>query len=304
MTDAAHTFQQPVDRWFDAISKRHSRRTYSGQSLPEELLSALEVHCASVRPFPASKAVLIREAPAELFVSAKEDRAFMTGVVSAATGIIGSYGRITGVASALAFVGRSAEDTAGGCDNDATDFGFAVEEQVGYTGEAAVLEATALGLDTCWVGGFFSPSLTARLIDAQPGERVLAVTPIGYGADDISRKERLLYRMGKPKKRRGLEHIALGLATKNWPSWAIAGVRAAQTAPSAVNRQPWRFRLDGHTVIIACDMPDRDPISRRIDCGIAMLHFEIGVRRFGRSGAWEPPGTGEPLDVARWRHGA
>jgi hypothetical protein len=110
--------------------------------------------------------------------------------------------------------------------------------------------------------------------------------------------------MGKPKKRRNLEHIALGLATKDWPGWTLAGLRAVQVAPSAVNRQPWRFRLDGETVIVACDAPDGGHISRRVDCGIAMLHFELGIRQSGRDGTWEPPRTGQPLDVARWRPAA
>ncbi|HHY93759.1 MAG TPA: nitroreductase, partial [Firmicutes bacterium] len=35
---------------------------------------------------------------------------------------------------------------------------------MGYTGEAVVLEATALGLATCWVGGFFRPEVAARLL--------------------------------------------------------------------------------------------------------------------------------------------
>jgi nitroreductase len=283
----------PVERWFAAIEDRHSRRTFDGRPLTDDMLDALLAHLAAFQPFPDVRAVLIREAPPEIFMTAKKDRGGMPAIAGAVTGVIGAYGKITGVTTVLAFAGRPAS----------TD-GFAVEEQVGYVGEAAVLEAAALGLDTCWVGGFFSASLSERLIGAQSGERVLAVSPVGHGAEQLSRKERLLYRMGKPKKRRNLEHIALGLATKNWPAWAIAGIKAAQVAPSAVNRQPWRFRLDADSVVVACDAPDSGHISRRLDCGIAMLHFELGARHFGREGAWEPPLSGQPLDVARWRPAA
>jgi nitroreductase len=285
-----HAAALPVERWFAAIAERRSRRTFDGRPLADGTIDALLTHLAAFIPFEDARAVLIREAPPEIFLATKEDRGGMPAVAGAATGIIGAYGKITGVADVLAFAGRSA-----GAD------GFAVEEQIGYVGEAALLEATALGLDTCWVGGFFSPSLSQRLIGAEGGERVFAVSPVGHGAAELSRKERLLYRMGKPKKRRNLEHIALGLATKDWPGWAIAGLRAAQVAPSAVNRQPWRFRLEAGTVLLACDAPDNGQISRRLDCGIAMLHFELGVRHFGRGGSWEPPQTGLPLDVARWR---
>jgi nitroreductase len=297
MTDQTYPFQLPVERWFAAIGQRRSRRAFNDEPLTPEELEALAAYCAAPGPFPAVRSVLIREAPADIFMASREDRAAMPAAEGRLVGIAGSYGRIVGASSVLAFAGKVA-----GAPGSPED-GFAIEEQAGYTGEAAVLEATAQGLDTCWVGGFFSPSLTASLIGAQADERVFAITPVGHARDDLSRRERYLFRMGRSKKQRALEHIALGLATKDWPGWAVAGVRGAQVAPSAVNRQPWRFRLVGDTVVLASDAPDTGFVSRRLDCGIAMLHFELGVLHFGRAGSWEPPRTGDPLDVARWRPG-
>ncbi|MDI3546615.1 MAG: hypothetical protein PWR10_267 [Halanaerobiales bacterium] len=49
----------------------------------------------------------------------------------------------------------------------------------------------------------------------------------------------------------------------------------------SVNRQPWRFRFSDGGVTISVDNPDKDLYSKRLDCGIAMLHFELGARKKG-----------------------
>ena len=280
-----------VERWFEAIGERRSRRSFRPDPVHTELLDALQTHCDAYRPFADARVVLVREAPERLYRVSGADSALLPRSVTMVAGIMGAYGRVTGAPSALAIVGRKSPH---------------VQEHAGYTGEAAVLEAAALGLDTCWVGGFFSPSVTAGLVDLVGDELVLAVSPIGHALTRHTRKERLVFRTGEqPKKRLRLEHIALGLIAKDWPGWAIAGVRAAQRAPSAVNRQPWRFRLHGDGVALAYHGADQGFISKRLDCGIAMLHFELGVLHSGRSGRWEPPGPGAgEADVACWRPGA
>jgi len=307
-----------TERWYAAIAGRHSRRSFQERPLTPQERDAMAAHCRTFRPFPAVRTVLLPEAPESLFAHRRDDRPTMSAVGRAYMGIMGSYGRVTGAPAALAFAGLVAPGAAD-ARPDATDPGadssdtsrqsaprpdgsdFAIEELIGYVGEAAVLEATALGLDTCWVAGFFSPGLTESLIGAGTGETVFAVSPLGHAADALSGKEKYVFQMGRPKKRLKLEHMALGLLNKDWPHWAVDGIRAVQTAPSATNRQPWRFRLDGDTVVLASNGPDSYGVSKRIDCGIAMLHFELGVRRAGRAGHWEPPGTGDRLDVARWR---
>lgn len=307
-----------TERWYAAIAGRHSRRSFQVRPLIPQERDAMAAHCRAFRPFPSVRVVMLPEAPESLFAHRRDDRPTMSAVGRAYMGIMGSYGRISGAPAALAFAGQLAPGAAD-AQPDATaqgagapdaspqsasrsdDSEFAIEELIGYVGEAAVLEATALGLDTCWVAGFFSPGLTESLIGAGTGETVFAVSPLGHAAHALSGKEKYVFQMSRPKKRLKLEHIALGLFNKDWPHWAVAGIRAVQTAPSATNRQPWRFRLDGDTVVLATNGPDSYGVSKRIDCGIAMLHFELGVRQAGRDGHWEPPGTGDRLDVARWR---
>jgi nitroreductase len=66
-------------------------------------------------------------------------------------------------------------------------------------------------------------------------------------------------------------------------------VEAARLAPSAYNRQPWRFTTGEDFVKIAVDPGTREVqgASRRIDCGMAMAHVEIAARAAGITGRWE-----------------
>ena len=65
-------------------------------------------------------------------------------------------------------------------------------------------------------------------------------------------------------------------------------IEAARLAPSAINRQPWGFNIenDGITVFVRIRGPDFN-VSKRLDCGIAMLHLEITAGSLGIKGKWE-----------------
>ncbi|MFY9814814.1 MAG: nitroreductase family protein [Dehalococcoidales bacterium] len=65
--------------------------------------------------------------------------------------------------------------------------------------------------------------------------------------------------------------------------WAKESIEAARLAPSAVNRQPWGFNIesDGITVFVRTSNPEFN-VSKRLDCGIAMLHVEVAALNFGR----------------------
>jgi nitroreductase len=260
----------PVDRWLEAARERVSRRSFDGSVPSEEQLAALQAACERLRPSPGARAVLAPSVSEELF-----------------RGVVGSYGRITGASSALLFVARA-------------DSRQAIAS-TGYTGEALILEATALGLGTCWVGGMFDGSLARETASAADDEKVLSVSPLGSPMHKVTTTERLVYRMKKPKPRKPVEHIAPQLHDIDWPTWARPGVEAARIAPSAHNRQPWRFRAEEGTVVVSFDGPETPIVSKRLDCGIAMLHFELAVRAAGAAGAWEL--LDHRSDVARFALG-
>jgi len=87
--------------------------------------------------------------------------------------------------------------------------------------------------------------------------------------------------------------------TDGWPAWAIGALETARLAPSAVNRQPWRFRWDDDVLVVSVNNRLESPkVTKRLDCGIAMLHIEIAAQSYGVTGSWSDLPTG--LDVARF----
>lgn len=189
-------------------------------------------------------------------------------------GVIGHFGKIKNAPAFIAFIGSM--------DNPH------IHEQVGYVGEGIILEATTLNLATCWVGGFFRPEQAASFAGISENERVLAVTPIGHATEDWSLEERIMTGFGRTHKRKPLTEMVTGLEEIKWPMWMKEALEAARLAPSAVNRQPWRFHLEPDSITISVDnLNDTFNISKRLDCGIAMLHIEIASLNCGRKGKWE-----------------
>jgi hypothetical protein len=248
-------------RWFEAVPKRRSRRAYDSAPGAEDR-SALAATAAAFAPFEDTRTVFVPLAPPGLFF-----------------GVIGSYGRVSGPCSAYIFVVDKSSPTA--------------DAHCGYAGEGHILEAHARGLSTCWIAGTFSRGAARELAGLRDGEVVRAVSPVGRPAERFSSAERVIYGQGRPKARKSLEQIAVG--SDSWPKWALEGVRAAQIAPSAMNKQPWLFRYEGGAVTISTQGSAGG--MARIDCGIAMLHFELGARSEGSDGAWVSLAA---PDVARW----
>lgn len=242
--------------WYQALAKRVSRRVFNNKTIPEEVLAQLDRMCFQFR-FPEARAQLVTTQPQAVF-----------------KGAIGSYGKIKGAPAYLAFIG---------------DIGFSnYQEKVGYLGEAFVLEVTSLGLSSCWVGGFFRPDVVSQQIFLDPGEKVLAVTPVGYTEGQYSLQEKLLSGLAKSRNRKDLAELTEGLSRSAWPQWVQLALEAARVAPSAVNRQPWRFRVEPHQITVLVDsLQDSYHIAKRLDCGIAMLHLELGAKAAGVTGQWE-----------------
>ena len=226
----------------------------------------MDACCRGFRPYPDARVALVRSTEVDVF-----------------TGIVGAYGKVVGSPHLLVFI---ADERAPFAD-----------QHVGFTAEGAVLEATRLGLDTCWIGGFFNAEKVRRVVELAQGERVYAVSPLGHPLPSASATERTMRRMAGSKKRKCIEELAPGIGS-SWPEWAVAAVETARLAPSAVNRQPWRFRLDGGGLVVAKDSAFETPkVAKRLDCGIAMLHAELGALAAGLDGLWTDL-TGS--DVARF----
>jgi hypothetical protein len=241
--------------WAGHIASRHSCRTFAPGPAPEACLAALRSRFE--RPGLVEGARLV----------IKDN-----GAQSVLTGLVGSYGKIGGESFA-AFILEPGQPAA--------------FESAGYLGEALVLEATRLGLGTCWVAGTFDPQRAGEAVGLLPGERVAAITPLGLPAE----KPRLFEQLGRSivgsSKRCALEGLLQGgLAPAQWPAWVRPALQAARLAPSARNRQPWRFTVEPGQVKVTAAGGPQEHEKQRLDCGIAMLHLEVAALAAGVHGQW------------------
>ena len=257
----------PFQRWHEALLKRRSRRLYDPRPVSPDVLQKLDAVCNDFRPFDTVRAV----------ITERTEKVFK--------GILGSYGKIRGAPLFIAFIGDTRDSR--------------VQEKVGYTGEGIILEATALALGTCWVGKSFDQEIASSFAVIEKHERVFAVTPVGYATQETSFEERLLTGFGQTHKRKPLNELVSGTPQTEWPEWVRMSLKAARVAPSAVNRQPWRFLIGSDSITVSvADLNDSYGISKRLDCGIAMLHIEVASLVCGFVGKWD---FFNPPDVARFR---
>jgi len=244
----------PFGRWHKAIFHRISRRSFGPKDLEPEERSSLREFCQDFRPFSGVRA--------ELSVGSS-DRVFK--------GAIGSYGKITGAQAFIAFIGNTKDPN--------------VNEKIGYFGEGIILEVTARGFDTCWVGGYFNPKIVAGVLGIKKGERVYAVTPVGHALEEFSSQEKLMRRFIKAHKRVSMEELVTGIEREQWPKWIEEALEGARVAPSAHNNQPWEFNVSSKGITISISK-ERGKLKQfnRMDCGIALLHIQLGALNVGVNG--------------------
>jgi hypothetical protein len=187
---------------------------------------------------------------------------------------LGFYGNIKGAPSFLAFIGDM---------NDPE-----MQEKLGYIGEAAILEATALGLGTCWVALTYNMKAAHSILKIGKNEKLICVSPAGYPTDNIIIEEKAYTGFGMNHQRKPLEGMVSGLPQQERPAWVQAALEAARLAPSAMNRQPWKFYVDDQSVTVSAGGPGPEfNVARRLDCGIAMLHVELGALSRNITGSWK-----------------
>lgn len=148
-------------------------------------------------------------------------------------------------------------------------------ETVGYIGEAFVLECTAMNLGTCWLGASYSKQSLGKAIKPADGEKLVCIISIGITNEKYTAR----------KRRTVAELTELNdEAFSKLPEWKRRAIECARIAPSAINAQPWSFDISGKGIAV-------ENISRnfgwgRLDCGIAMLHVELGAAHCGIHGEW------------------
>jgi nitroreductase len=136
----------------------------------------------------------------------------------------------------------------------------------GISGEAFVLEAASCGVATCWVGGSYRKKESP--VHLYPGEVLAAVIPLGLAAEP---KQEPVHRTRKPLK------WFMENGGKDWPDYAMEAAKAVREAPSALNRQPWKLRMNSQSLSMI-------GAPNSLDTGIALLHMEAAL--FNKDRQW------------------
>ena len=166
-------------------------------------------------------------------------------------------------------------------------------ENAGYVGEGICLKAQELGVNTCWITFKDSKTIIHKL-NIVTDKEVVGIIALGYGKKLRKRTIGSVKTGGNytqanmdRKKDSGAGRMPLQqiVYIDKWGNEADVDVlidRAlydpldyARMAPSTLNRQPWRFIINGAKIILAVrDDEETDEYEEQIDAGIAMLYFE------------------------------
>lgn len=170
-------------------------------------------------------------------------------------------------------------------------------ENTGYIGENICLKAKDLNLDTCWIT-FEDSSTISKKLKLNIKKEITGIIAFGYGEKEISNKIKspIFINNNNSKsdikvieatdsERKSVEEIVYMESWGNNASIDELKIRGltdifwySSMAPSALNKQPWKFILDKETVIL-CIKTDKNKTSytEKIDSGIIMLYFELIV---------------------------
>lgn len=148
-------------------------------------------------------------------------------------------------------------------------------ENSGYIGERLILKARDLEIDSCWITFDDSDAIKEKL-DISSDKEVTAIIALGYenskNTKNKSGSERLSVEKIVYMDEWGINASATELEERG----LLDAFSYARMAPSTLNRQPWRFIIDGESIILAVKKDDfTNNYERSIDAGIAMLYFGL-----------------------------
>ena len=176
--------------FFDVIASRHSVRTYKPDPVPQELIT----QCLEA----ARTAPSWRNGQCWRFLVIQDRQVIDQLAAQRVYGYpINSWLRSApAVVVACAVPGESGEHD--GIPYWAVDTAIAMEH--------LVLAATALGLGTCWIGGF-NESPVRAMLGIPEGIKIVAYTPLGYPAQAEGLMGRTVKTIARSHSRKALEKI-------------------------------------------------------------------------------------------------
>lgn len=142
------------------------------------------------------------------------------------------------------------------------------EFKAGMEGERLVLDLTARGYATCWLGGTFNRSRAQAATELAPDEKIVAVIAVGHAANRRSMLERVMRTAVRATSRKPVNEFFIAGSPA---SYLYDALEALALAPSACNRQPWRLAFNPSGSIDVYGDPSDSFV--KVDVGIAVAHF-------------------------------
>lgn len=251
----------------DLIASRTSVRSYTGQCVPRELLDKVQKAgelAQTLTPVPMRFHLVV-------------DGPVLEGDLK---GVLGDYGKVIRAPHYIVITAHEHP-------------GYLVD--AGYRFEQLVLGATALGMGTCWIGGFFNETTVQRALGLTELDRVVSLTPVGYPARQMGLLQRAVRVAIRSDNRLPVDTVfSWERAGQPLPVKVLGNTRcmrlleAARRAPSWANKQPWRFVLTSSEVWLykQARQVKEGKDYHLVDCGIVMAHVHLGAQALGLKGRW------------------
>lgn len=254
---------------FEAILTRRSWRTYNGLRLDDKTIAEVEKIVTRANSAAESPTIRHEGEPAPRVVLLEDE---------SLNGLSGTYGAIRGARHFMALISTQTESA---------------QIEAGALMENIIISLTALGLDTCWLGGTFSRSRFGSVADLSEKEEIMAVSPVGHRSPSTRFAERMMQRLARSSRRKPFLELFTGVNTPDLsaitrPSDTLTDrerisiiLDMVRHAPSSRNSQPWRASVypDGRKVRLYSIHHSR---FTPIDMGIALDHFLEAAQTLGQ----------------------
>lgn len=224
----------------EAIIERVSRRTYLGKPIDEQSELTLN-DLISIYNINSGMTSFLLKDGSDAFNS-----------------FLKSYGMFKNVKSLIVLKGST---------NDPD-----LKEKTGYYGQRLILQATQLGLGTCWVGGTYKKD--NELLQIAEHEEVYCVITIGEVPDTITAKEKAMSKLMHLKAKDPEEFYTSTVDYDDLPDYFVMGYKAISKAPTARNTQ--KVMVDYDDGVTTIHVPDNYTFDL-VDLGIAKANFEIAT---------------------------
>lgn len=243
----------------ETLKNRHSVRDYDIREIPESIASHLKAEITHIRTHEAGLHFQI------FFNDPSPFDSFLK-----------SYGLFKNVRNYVACV--------------VDDFYPDTWQRAGYYAEQFVMCAVKLGLGTCFVGGTYDSSSVKAEI--RVGWKLPFIIAFGYPSENKPGYiKRMLYRQMHLKDKSPEDFLDKSEDAEQFIKanpWVETGLKGLACAPSSLNKQPVRIRINDGRVEAYTN--SKEP-ARMIDLGIGMWNFEAvakGYWDFGNPAVFHP----------------